>query len=189
MSRRSQNPTGDSKGGRRRQAADYAVCSSLRIMDTSEKPAITMMCEVAIAPIKPAALRGAATGTGWLDSRGVAMLEGLMRAAIFLLITMIAGIFGAGCATPSKCRPAEVAPGILDGCKPRTQEDFETLRKQGIRTILSLETLPWNIRPQRRLARKNGIAYRNVPILASPLKPREKPVKEALLTLPDEYLH
>ena len=112
-----------------------------------------------------------------------------MRAAIFLLITMIAGIFGAGCATPSKCRPAEVAPGILDGCKPRTQEDFETLRKQGIRTILSLETLPWNIRPERRLARKNGIAYRNVPILASPLKPREKRVKEALLTLADESLH
>src|SRR5467141_1697493 len=111
-----------------------------------------------------------------------------MRAGLIIGVALSAGILGGGCVT-SKCHPVQVSPGIMDGCKPRTQEDFDALRKQGIRTILSLETLPWNIWPERRLARKNGIAYHNVPILASPLKPREKRVKEALLTLADESLH
>jgi hypothetical protein len=81
-----------------------------------------------------------------------------------------------------------VAPGIFEGCKPRTQADFVTLRRQGIRTILSLETLSLHIEPERRLAEENGFIFRNVPIVPSPLQPSEQQVKEALLTLNDQSL-
>ena len=57
-----------------------------------------------------------------------------------------------------------------------------------MRTILSLEWLPWDVWPERRHARRNAIEYRDVPILASPLEPSEKHVKEALLTLNDACL-
>jgi tyrosine-protein phosphatase SIW14 len=82
----------------------------------------------------------------------------------------------------------EVAPGVFEGPKPRSEADFDALRVKGVRTILSLEMMPWDIGPERRHARQNGIRYRDVPILASPFEPSEKRVKEALLTLHDRSL-
>ncbi|HEY5914189.1 MAG TPA: hypothetical protein VJA21_26680 [Verrucomicrobiae bacterium] len=82
----------------------------------------------------------------------------------------------------------EVAPGIFTGRKPGRQHSFDALRAQGVRTILNLEMLPWDVWPEHRQARRNGFQFRDVPILASPLPPSEKRVKEALLILNDPSL-
>lgn len=100
-----------------------------------------------------------------------------------------------GCATaPKPLAIQEVSPGIFTGKKPSTQADFDVLRAHQIRTILSLEDMPWDVWPERRQARRKGIEYRDVCILAAPLPPSEKRVKEALLLLNDAslrpiYLH
>jgi len=111
-----------------------------------------------------------------------------MRGATAFVLVVCAGILGGGCRGFPECRPSAAAPGIYTGCKPRTQEDFDGLRQQGIRTILSLETWYMHIEPERRLARENGIGYTNVGIWASPLEPSEKQVKKALLVLRDRSL-
>ncbi len=82
----------------------------------------------------------------------------------------------------------QVAPGIFEGYKPRTQADFNALRARGIRTILSLEALPWDIGPERRHAQQNGFLYYNTPIAATPLPPSEKRVKAALQVLANQSL-
>jgi hypothetical protein len=106
-----------------------------------------------------------------------------------MVLMLLTGVLGPGCVTAPKRFPiVEVSPGIFVGHKPWTQAQFEALRARGIRTILSLEELPWDIYPERRQARRNGIGYRDVPILASPLPPREKRVKQALLILNDPSL-
>lgn len=118
-----------------------------------------------------------------------------MSARTILGVALLAGLLLAGCATEPRPFPlVEVSPGIFEGGKPRSQSDFDALRDHGVRTILSLEMLPWDVWPERRHARRNAIEYRDVPILASPLEPSEKRVKEALLTLNDAclrpiYLH
>ena len=106
-----------------------------------------------------------------------------------LAATLLAVMLGAGCASSSRPFPVvEVSPGIYEGFKPRTAKDFETLREHGIRTIISLQEMPWDIYPERRHARKHGLAYLDVPILASPLEPSGQRVKEALLALNDRSL-
>jgi protein-tyrosine phosphatase len=88
-----------------------------------------------------------------------------------------------------KCSPAKIGPGVYQGCKPRTPADFAALRREGIRTIVNLETLYLHVEPERRLAEQNGIRFINIPLLASPLKPSERTVREILLTLHDPALH
>ena len=39
---------------------------------------------------------------------------------------------------------SQVAPGIYRGSRPREPADFAFLKAQGIKTILSLEAMPWN---------------------------------------------
>jgi hypothetical protein len=95
----------------------------------------------------------------------------------------------AGCASDPKRFPVtEVSPGIFEGYKPRTRADFQALKAHGVRTILSLQQLPWDTWPEARHARENGLQYRDVPILASPLAPNEQRVKQALLDLDDRSL-
>ena len=104
-------------------------------------------------------------------------------------LALLAGLLAGGCATDSKPFPiVEVTPGVFEGRKPTTQAHFDALRANKVRTILSLEQLPWDIWTERKQAQRNGILYRDVPILASPLPPREKRVKEALLLLNDSSL-
>ena len=100
---------------------------------------------------------------------------------------LVAGLLSAGCITSSK-PTAEISPGIFEGQKPRTPAQFEALRALGVRTILSVEALPWDIGPERRHARRYGLRYRDVAMLASPFPPREKAVKKALLILHDPTL-
>lgn len=112
-----------------------------------------------------------------------------VRARITLGCGLVAGLLCAGCATTHHSFPlTEVSPGIFEGYKPWKQADFETLRAHGIRTILSLEQMPWDIWFEQQQTRRNGIEYRDVPILASPLEPREKQVKQALLLLGEPAL-
>src|ERR1017187_5412053 len=111
------------------------------------------------------------------------------QAGIILAVMLAVAMLSAGCATPSgPLSVIEVSPGIFEGSKPTTPAHFDALRARGIRTILSLQQLPWDIYPERRSARKRGFAYRDVPILASPREPSERLVKEALLELSDPAL-
>jgi hypothetical protein len=80
------------------------------------------------------------------------------------------------------------APGIFIGTQPTSQADFDVLRAHGVRTVLSLQCLPWNIRNSERLAQVNGMNFRHVLIPAWPIEPSERRVKEAVLTLRDESL-
>ncbi len=98
-------------------------------------------------------------------------------------------LFCGGCATGAQHLAVhEISPGISTGKKPWTQADFDALRAHHIRTILSLENMPWDVWPECWQARRNGIKYRDVPILAAPLPPSEKRVKQALLLLNDPSL-
>jgi protein tyrosine/serine phosphatase len=106
-----------------------------------------------------------------------------------LVHVLIAGILSVGVAHAEIERFAEVSPAIFRGSQPTTQADFDFLKARGVRTILSLQTLTWDILPERRDAHHNEIEYRNVPLLALPLAPDERRVKEALLTLTDPSLH
>ncbi len=104
-------------------------------------------------------------------------------------VTLVAGLLLGGCATaPRHFRMVEVSPGIYAGHRPWTGRDFEQLRAKGVRTILSLEVLPWDVWPERWQAHRHGLNYRNVPIVAAPIPPGEKQVKRALLELSDQSL-
>lgn len=116
---------------------------------------------------------------------GVARLRASVSLAAVWTIAAVA--LGAGCTSP-KCSPAQIGPGVYQGCKPRTSADFAALRREGIRTIVNLETLNLHVEPERRLAEQNGIRFINIPLLASPLKPSERTVRQILLTLHDPAL-
>jgi hypothetical protein len=112
-----------------------------------------------------------------------------LKVRTVLSLALLAGLLCGGCLTqPYQLPVVEVSPGIFEGPKPRSQADFDALRAKGVRTILSLEMMPWDIWLERRHARRNGIRYLDVPILASPLEPSGKRVKEALLLLQDRSL-
>ncbi len=113
----------------------------------------------------------------------------LARAHIAVALTVTCTFLVSGCATRGKpLRIVEVSPGIFEGPRVHKQADFDLLKAHGVRTILSLEALPWDIWPERRRALQNGIEYVNVPIMATPLEPREKRVNEALMVLDDRSL-
>ena len=106
-----------------------------------------------------------------------------------LIQVLVGGIISVGVANAEIERFAEVSLGIFRGSKPTTQADFDFLKAHGVRAILSLQTLPWDIFTERRHARENKIEYRNVYIPALFLAPSERHVKEVLLTLADPSLH
>jgi protein-tyrosine phosphatase len=83
-----------------------------------------------------------------------------------------------GCATGRNLLVTEVAPGVFAGRKPSSDADFQVLRTNGIRTIVNLQTMTWDIAPERKRAAENGIAFRNVPVVASPFGPREQRVQQ-----------
>ncbi len=98
-------------------------------------------------------------------------------------------LLSGGCATsPKPFAMHEVAPGIYEGRKPWTQRGFDALRAHGVRTILNLEEMPWDVYPEMWQARRNGMEYRNIPLLAAPIAPSEKRVTQALQILSDPSL-
>ncbi len=106
-----------------------------------------------------------------------------------MLIVIPVMLLAGGCATsPKPFAMHEVAPGIYEGRKPWTQRGFDALRAHGVRTILNLEDMPWDVYPEMWQAHHNGLEYRNIPILAAPVAPSEKRVTEALQILADPSL-
>lgn len=122
--------------------------------------------------------------------------EGMKRASESLrsmgripTIVLTALWLSAGCVNP--CRQFkfhEVSAGIYQGCQPRTRADFDQLRQAGVRTILSLQTFRYHTWPERRRAARSGISFVNIPVLASPLAPKEKEIRDALLALSEPSL-
>lgn len=106
-----------------------------------------------------------------------------------LIQVLVGGVISVAAANAEIERFAEVSPGIFRGSQPTTQADFDFLKAHGVRSILSLQTFPWDIVTERRRARDNAIEYRNVYTPALPLAPSERRVKEALVTLADPALH
>jgi hypothetical protein len=115
-------------------------------------------------------------------------VEVSLRAGLKLAAMLAVGMISSGCVS-SKCKPVEIAPGIFAGCRPETPQDYAALHRQGIRTLLSLETLYCHIEEERVLAAQKGLVYRNIPIAPTPLPPSERHVRDALQTLHDPSLH
>ena len=69
---------------------------------------------------------------------------------------------------------------IFAGSKPTTDADFEFLRSKGVKYILQAQFLPGQNGAERKKAAKFGMAYKSVPMNASPIPPREKHVNELL---------
>lgn len=101
-------------------------------------------------------------------------------------LAVLAGLLCSGCATGPLAR--RVSPGIFAGRYPRNQADYDTLRARGVRTIVSLGVLPWNVAKERRRAQRNGFIFRNFYVIASPFEPSERSIKGALLALHDPSL-
>lgn len=119
----------------------------------------------------------------------IPFLSTLLGARAVCAVAVIVGLSCAGCATGRKPFAAtQVSPGILVGPQPRGQANYEALRAHGVRTILSLQVLPWAVAYGRRHAKTFGIAFQNVPVPASILEPSERRIKEALMTLRDQTL-
>lgn len=122
-------------------------------------------------------------------------LSRLIRARAVRAVAVSAAFCFLGCVAAR--RPlvtTQVSPGIFTGRQPRDQVDYEALKAQGVRTILSVQVLPWDVARGRRQAELFGITFRNIPVPASVLKPRESLIKQALMTLRDRslrpiYLH
>jgi protein tyrosine phosphatase (PTP) superfamily phosphohydrolase (DUF442 family) len=109
-----------------------------------------------------------------------------MRTKMFS-VTILALV--AGCSSPCHDFSFHQAfPGVFVGCRPKKQADFDALRQNGIRTIISYESFTWHVAPERRKAQRNNIAFVNVPVFASPLGPSERSIEQALRTLNDNSL-
>jgi protein tyrosine phosphatase (PTP) superfamily phosphohydrolase (DUF442 family) len=119
--------------------------------------------------------------------------RGFSSPGAFMKLTAILPLLGltiyiAGCKTPVPWVPNPVAPGIFEGGLPVTTADFANLRHHGIRTVLSLETMIVHIEPERRAVRKEGLIFRNVPLLPSLVVPRERQIREILSIMTDREL-
>ena len=79
---------------------------------------------------------------------------------------------------------SQVAPGIYRGSRPREPADFAFLKAQGIKTILSLEAMPWNVCPESDRV-EGQFVFLNVGIVASPFEPDENHVSRAVQVLMD----
>lgn len=114
----------------------------------------------------------------------------LGRASALVACALAAGIavFFTGCVNPRKFAVRPVSPGIFAGQRPMTDGQFERLKAQGVRTILSLQVCPWDTWPERRMAREHGFKFVNLPIVASPFPPSEKRIQAVLATLTNPRL-
>jgi protein-tyrosine phosphatase len=103
--------------------------------------------------------------------------------------SLLAAVLSEGCVIPPKrFLVHQVSSGIFIGTQPTKEKDFEILRTNGIRTVVSLQSLPWNVRNTRHMADARGMNFRHIPIPAWPLEPSERRVREAVLTLKDKSL-
>lgn len=114
-------------------------------------------------------------------------MESSRRAWALPAVAVGIGLF-IGCSGQRPFEPTPVAPGLLVGRQPRGSADYEVLRAQGVRTILSLQVLPWDVAYGRSHAQTFGIAYRNVPVPASPLQPDPRNIQEGLSLMGDPEL-
>ena len=117
------------------------------------------------------------------------VLQMSLRYCRLLVLGLIVPMLFPGCSSaPRRLDIIEIAPGVFDGRKPRSKADFEALRAKGIRTIVSLQTVTWDIAPERKLATQSGMGFVNVPIPASPFGPTERKVQTLFQTMSKKSL-
>src|SRR5437879_2636039 len=112
-----------------------------------------------------------------------------MNAAVLLAITLLIGLFSSGCViAPKHFSVRQVAPGIFIGTEPTSKRDFAVLQSNDVRTVVSLQCLPWNIRAVKRLAQASDMQFRHIPVPAWPIEPSERRVRQSVLLLTDKSL-
>lgn len=105
----------------------------------------------------------------------------LRRGALVLLLA--AGL--TGCLNGPLIQQ-EVDRGVYAGRMPTSDADFQTLKARGVRTILSLQAMPWDVWPESAGARRAGLTFVNVPLLAVPWPaPSEARMRRVLTTMAD----
>ena len=108
--------------------------------------------------------------------------------SIYYSLVLLSAVIFTGCAAPLQVSMREIAPGVFDGPRPGTQDDFAVLRQHGIRTLVSLEVFTFDVAPVRRRAEQNHIRFINIPVAAAPWAPSEEKVKLLLQTLANTNL-
>jgi Tyrosine phosphatase family len=113
----------------------------------------------------------------------------MARGAFRLSISFPVALFLSGCVIPPKHFSIhQVTAGIFIGTEPTSQRDFAILKSNGVRTVVSLQCLPWNIRRDAEFARANSMRFQHIPLPAWPFQPSERRVKQAVLVLADKSL-
>jgi len=81
----------------------------------------------------------------------------------------------------------ELDHGVYVGRMPWTYpKDFDELKAHGVRTIVSLQAMPWDVWPEETHASLAGIDFIDVPMLAMPWPPpSEESVRRVLTTMAD----
>jgi hypothetical protein len=80
----------------------------------------------------------------------------------------------------------EVDRGVYSGRMPTSSRDYEALKARGVRTILSLQAMPWDVWPVSRDAPQAGFTFVNVPLLAVPWhSPSERDIRRVLTMMAD----
>lgn len=82
----------------------------------------------------------------------------------------------------------QVAPGVYAGAAPQTVDDYETLRRLQVRTVIDLRKYSPRARHHERcLVERRGMAYRHVPI--GFMATRDNAPDEAFRLLADPSSH
>jgi len=100
-----------------------------------------------------------------------------------LILLLVAGM--TGCLN----RPLieqEVTHGVYVGRQPTSPPDYALLKARGVKTILSLQAMPWDVLPERVAAERAGLTFINVPMLAVPWPPpSESRIRRVLTAMAD----
>ncbi|HZP12028.1 MAG TPA: hypothetical protein VFB36_06380 [Nevskiaceae bacterium] len=100
-----------------------------------------------------------------------------------LVLALAAGL--SGCLSGPLIQ-AEVTRGVYVGRQPTSAPDYDLLKARGVRTILSLQAMPWDVVPESVAAQRAGLAFVNVPMLAVPWPPpSEARIRRVLTTMAD----
>lgn len=83
---------------------------------------------------------------------------------------------------------SEVSPGIFRGAMAEDEQDYETLREMGIRTVVSLQSMPFNTSWDRWNTEHRGMGFVHAPLLPWFFEPGDEGVDRAVRSLADPSL-
>ena len=84
---------------------------------------------------------------------------------------------------------AKVSDGIYRGSLPVNELDHDYLHKLGIKTILSIESMPWHTLTEPGKDQRHGFKYEHVTMAATPLQPWDSTIQTSVKILNDKSLY